>query len=54
MPVYEFTCRDCRKNFEIIESITRFDSKKVVCPHCRSRNVDRHWSGVHLETTKKS
>lgn len=54
MPVYEFTCRKCQKPFEIVRSIARFDRKKVTCPFCRSRKVERRWTSVFAVTSKKS
>jgi putative FmdB family regulatory protein len=54
MPVYEFRCNRCRKEFEVIESISEYDPKKVKCPKCGSSQVERVWSDVHVVTSKKS
>ena len=54
MPVYEFTCRKCNKPFEVVRSIARYDPKKVRCPSCRSRRVERRWTSVFAVTSKKS
>ncbi len=32
MPIYDFHCDKCKKNFEIISKIS--DSDKVKCPKC--------------------
>ena len=54
MPVYEFTCRKCNKPFEVVRLIARFDPKKVRCPSCHSRRVERRWTSVFAVTSKKS
>lgn len=54
MPVYEFRCRDCKKDFEIVSSISAYDQEKVTCPHCGGNNVERLWSRVFAVTAKKS
>jgi len=54
MPVYEFVCLDCKKKFSESKPISAYDLKKVKCPKCRHRRVERRWSTVHLETARKS
>ena len=38
MPIYEYRCRGCEKEFEklVIRS-----SQTIVCPHCESEEVER-------------
>jgi len=55
MPFYEYGCLDCGKEFEIIESLARHEEhKKPVCPGCSSDHVERKWSTVSVETSRKS
>lgn len=54
MPIYEFRCNDCGKEFQIVESIKAYDPKKVKCPKCGSSQVEHVWSEVHVVTAKKS
>jgi len=54
MPVYEFECEDCKKPFDVIESISTYDPKKVKCPKCGGKKVRRRYSTVHAVTSKKS
>jgi putative FmdB family regulatory protein len=54
MPVYEFRCNACGKEFQVIESIKDYDPKKVKCTKCGSSRVERVWSEVHVITSKKS
>lgn len=39
MPVYEFRCNACGKEFQILESIKDYDPKKVKCTKCGSSRV---------------
>lgn len=41
MPIFEYTCKDCGKNFE--ELVSRADDM-VQCPSCKSTMVDRRLS----------
>jgi putative FmdB family regulatory protein len=53
MPVYEFTCRDCDKTFEVARPISE-SSSKATCPSCGSSNTERIWSAVFAKTSRKS
>jgi putative FmdB family regulatory protein len=37
MPLYEYTCRDCDRDFEALV----FDDEAVECPECQGENVGR-------------
>jgi len=39
MPVYEYACGKCEREFEVEQRIT--DPPVKSCPHCRSRKVKR-------------
>lgn len=40
MPIYEFHCEDCDKNFESLVMIaSALDS--VTCKHCKSSNIKK-------------
>lgn len=55
MPVYEYLCHDCGREFDIVESIHEHEAgKKVACVACDSGNVERRWSEVAVETSRKS
>ena len=42
MPIYEFKCNKCQKNFEKILSST--DISEVTCSHCESSDVTKQIS----------
>jgi len=39
MPIYEYACGKCKREFEVEQRITEDPIK--TCPHCRSRRVKR-------------
>ncbi len=54
MPTYEYRCVECKKPFEIVRPISEVKRKVVKCPKCESKKVERRWSSVFVETTRKS
>jgi putative FmdB family regulatory protein len=54
MPHYEFFCLDCKELFSKSLSLVDYEEGEVVCPHCRSRNVEQRWSAFTVITSKKS
>ena len=54
MPVYEYVCLNCRKKFSERKPISAYNPKAVKCPKCRSKRVERRWSSINVETSKKS
>ncbi len=54
MPIYEYECKKCHKRFEIVESIREHGTKAAKCPECKSTSVERVYSGLRVQTSKKS
>jgi len=54
MPVYDFTCRACKKKFSVTQSVTDYDPKKIACPKCKGKKVERRWGSVYVKTSSKS
>ena len=50
MPIYEYTCRGCGHDFELLVRGSRVPS----CPACESEDLERHLSmpRVSSETTR--
>ncbi|HEY8811412.1 MAG TPA: zinc ribbon domain-containing protein [Candidatus Dormibacteraeota bacterium] len=36
MPLYEYSCDDCRGKFDVLTSYADRDNRKQVCPTCES------------------
>ena len=54
MPHYEFFCHACKKLFSKSLSLVDYEKDQVVCPHCRSKNVEQRWSAPTVITSKMS
>ncbi len=44
MPIFEFTCRKCGRQFEEILSLAELESEIQRCPACGAANVERNFS----------
>lgn len=58
MPIYDYECKDCGKEFNVVTSITEHEKqqkqKKVRCPKCHSKDVRPVYESVFVTTSKKS
>ena len=54
MPIYEYVCQKCKKRFELVRRIKEVGRKAAACPKCASKKVERRWSRVSVETSRKS
>jgi putative FmdB family regulatory protein len=54
MPVYEFTCKDCKKTFTLTISLAEYEKGKFACPKCKSKKVEQQLSSFFTVTSKKS
>lgn len=46
MPIYEYICQHCRKEFETLRPMTQKDAP-LACENCGSRDVKRKLALVH-------
>jgi putative FmdB family regulatory protein len=53
MPVYDYLCTDCHKEFEKVLTLDQHE-KQVTCPHCGSKNVEQEAKAFFAVTSKKS
>jgi putative FmdB family regulatory protein len=40
MPIYEYTCKECKRTFPLLQKIGASE-KDTICPHCGSRDVKK-------------
>ena len=41
MPVYEYKCEKCDRDFSLEMKISEYTKKKITCPKCKSTKVKR-------------
>jgi putative FmdB family regulatory protein len=54
MPTYEYECRDCKKKFTVILTISEHDKAKVSCPKCKGKKIKQNISAFMTKTSRKS
>lgn len=54
MPIYDYKCNDCKKDFTLIQSLKEHEEAKTECPDCKSTNVKRILGTFFASTSKKS
>jgi putative FmdB family regulatory protein len=55
MPTYEYTCKDCKRDFIVIRSLKEAEERPAVkCEHCGSEKVEKKYSAFTAVTSKKS
>jgi putative FmdB family regulatory protein len=54
MPLYEFTCLNCHKDFSLALTVRSYEQRGFECPHCHSRQVERTITHVEVVTSRKS
>ena len=54
MPVYEYFCDACKKEFEKILTLQEHDEEEIRCPKCGSDQVHQLAASFAAVTSKKS
>ncbi len=54
MPVYEYFCEACQKQFETTLTMHEHDKGKIVCPKCGSDKVTQMAAPFNAVTSRKS
>ncbi len=44
----------CNKEFSKILTIPEHEKGGIVCPHCKSKDVEQRWAAFYAVTSKKS
>lgn len=50
MPIFEYRCRDCGNNFEVI----LLGEQKAECPKCHAQNIQQQLSTFAVNTKSSS
>jgi putative FmdB family regulatory protein len=54
MPNYEYRCRSCTRRFEIFMTYSEYGTRKVICPHCASEDVQRKIGRIRFARSEES
>lgn len=54
MPIYEYVCKECKKRFTLVLTITEYEKLLPACPNCKSRKVEQMPAAFFAVTSKKS
>jgi putative FmdB family regulatory protein len=55
MPTYDYFCRDCKKTFTVIMTISEHEENpRPACEHCGGKNVEQLPAAATVITSKKS
>ena len=54
MPQYNYLCRACKKEFSEVQTLSEYAKGTIVCPHCKSKDVEQRWAAFYAITSKKS
>jgi putative FmdB family regulatory protein len=54
VPIYEFECRKCGKDFTLVLSVKQYEEKGFTCPACQAKEVEQLITSTQVITSKKS
>ena len=54
MPFYDLKCKECGKEFNVMATMTEKEEKKIPCPDCGSRDLDRIYAKMNLSVGSAS
>ncbi len=54
MPMYDYKCLDCGKEFLVVLTLKEHGSGAATCPSCKSKKVEQLLTGFIAHTDKKS
>jgi len=54
MPNYQYRCSNCKRRFEIFMTYHEYGIRSVVCPHCKSDQVQRRIGRIRVARSEES
>jgi putative FmdB family regulatory protein len=54
MPVYEYRCKDCKQQFEMVLTFSEHDQEKVSCPNCGGKRIEQQPASFFEVTESKN
>ena len=54
MPIYEFRCTECGKQFSLTETFKEHEKHQENCPDCHGKDLEPVFNRVNVKTSRKS
>jgi putative FmdB family regulatory protein len=54
VPIYEFECQKCGKEFNLVLSVKQYEQKEFACPACQAKEVELLITSTNVITSRKS
>jgi len=54
VPVYEFECQKCGKEFTLVVSVKQYEQGEFTCPACQAKEVEPLITSTNVITSRKS
>jgi putative FmdB family regulatory protein len=54
LPIYEFECRKCGKEFSLTLPVKEYEQKNFACPACQGKDVEPLVTSTNVITSRKS
>ncbi len=54
MPIYDFTCPKCKKNFTQVLTLKEYEQARFKCPKCGNKKVEQKPAAFFAVTSRKS
>jgi putative FmdB family regulatory protein len=54
MPTYAYVCKDCKKSFTQMMTLSEHGKNKMACPKCKSKNIEQQYAAFFAVSAKKS
>ena len=54
VPIYEFECPKCGKEFSLVLTLKQYEQREFACPACQEKGVEPLITSTHVITSRKS
>ncbi len=54
MPLYDYVCKTCHKEFEVALTLKEHEEGRVQCPKCGSKKTEQEPAVFYAVTSRKS
>lgn len=54
MPLYEYICQECKKEFSRVLTLSEYERGEAECPACKSKKLEQKPAPFFAVTSKRS